>query len=315
MQILIVSGFLGAGKTTFIKEFLKRTDKRPVIMENEYGSNNLDSLELKSSTSKTKDFKVLEFMEGCVCCTMKDSFVNSVMTIYSGLSPEYLIIEPTGVGKLSSIMENLKPILDKVMFLAEPIVVLSPHAFNRNMKEWPELYTDQIKNAGKIVFSKCENTDADIIAAVTAEIKKINPDAETVSTHYSKKGDFWWDGLFSNSGEPTRIKTDALPGADGAETFSQVSIKKGKLCNPAFLISLMEDCLRGEYGHVVRAKGTVRVNEEMLRFDLADGCYAISGSDDETAQCVFIGEEPDENKLKDRLGVAAMSKRIKIGGR
>ncbi len=315
MQILIVSGFLGAGKTTFIKEFLKKTDKRPVIMENEYGSNNLDSLELRGETSGSKDVKVLEFMEGCVCCTMKDSFVNSVMTIYSGLSPEYLIIEPTGVGKLSSIKENLKPVLNKVMFLAKPVVVISPLAFDRNMKEWPELYTDQIENAGRVVFSKCENADADIIESVTAEIKRINPNAEIVSTHYSKMPDSWWDGLFSDGADTADSKPEKRSGDGEQKTFSQVSIKNGNLCSISFLICLMEDCLRGEYGHVARAKGTLLINGEMIRFDLADGFYAISGSADETAQCVFIGEELDENKLKDRLGVAVMSKRIKIGGR
>ena len=88
MQILLISGFLGAGKTTFIKELIKRTDKKPVIMENEYGANNLDSLELQNSSPKAGEIKVLEFMEGCVCCTMKDSFVNSVFTIYSSIGPE-----------------------------------------------------------------------------------------------------------------------------------------------------------------------------------------------------------------------------------
>ena len=70
MQILLISGFLGAGKTTFIKELIKRTDKKPVIMENEYGANNLDSLELQNSSPKAGEIKILEFMEGCVCCTM-----------------------------------------------------------------------------------------------------------------------------------------------------------------------------------------------------------------------------------------------------
>ena len=106
MKILIVSGFLGAGKTTFIKELVRRSGTRPVIMENEYGENNLDATELEQSLSAQKEMKILEFMEGCVCCTKKDSFVNSVLTVFSGLDPEYLVIEPTGVGRLSNILQN-----------------------------------------------------------------------------------------------------------------------------------------------------------------------------------------------------------------
>ena len=89
MKILLVSGFLGAGKTTFIKELIKRTGTHPVIMENEYGDNNLDSLELRNDAAREDDIQVMEFMEGCVCCTMKDSFANSVFTIFSSLDPEY----------------------------------------------------------------------------------------------------------------------------------------------------------------------------------------------------------------------------------
>ena len=105
MKVLIVSGFLGAGKTTFIKELVRRSGTRPVIMENEYGENNLDARELSAIQSPPptagaadaspspasgggQEMKILEFMEGCVCCTMKDSFVNSVLTIFSGLAPE-----------------------------------------------------------------------------------------------------------------------------------------------------------------------------------------------------------------------------------
>ena len=200
MQILLISGFLGAGKTTFIKELIKRTDKKPVIMENEYGANNLDSLELQNASPKAGEIKVLEFMEGCVCCTMKDSFVNSVFTIYSSIGPEYLIIEPTGVGRLSSIIDNLAPILKTVNTLLPPIVIVSPETYRHNMKEYPDLYSDQIASAKKVIFSKCENTDPAEIEAVSAEIRKINPEAEITGMHYSKMDVDWWEKIWEGEG-------------------------------------------------------------------------------------------------------------------
>ncbi|RKM56668.1 GTP-binding protein [Butyrivibrio sp. X503] len=323
MKILLISGFLGAGKTTFIKELINRTDERPVIMENEYGDNNLDSNELRQSTAKEEDIQILEFMEGCVCCTMKDSFVNSVLTVFSSLNPEYLIIEPTGVGKLSSIIENLKPILNTAVFLLRPVVVISPDNYRDNMKEWPSLYSDQIANASIVVFSKCEHTDPDIIADVVKEVKKINPAAEIVSEHYTLKDKEWWDGLFNLKGgakEEAESMTAATAGRPGGadsgsaaeDSFSQVSINRGGFRNPGELIQLLEDCLHGEFGHIARAKGTLWVSNEVLRFDLADRMYAITDSPDDGCQCVFIGKNLDEKKLRKRLCGGERNSRIML---
>ena len=295
MKILLVSGFLGAGKTTFIKELITNTDKQPVILENEYGSNNLDSIELQGTSSENKELKVLEFMEGCVCCTMKDSFVNSILAIYSSLGPEYLIIEPTGVGKLSSIIENLKPILNKVIYLLEPVVVLSPLNFKQNMRQYPDLYTDQIANAGIIVFSKCENCNSDELNAVVRELRKINPAAKIISEHYSKMDDAFWESLLETDGKVDHITKSDIQRTDN---ISQVSINSAGLYNPSQLIILLEDCLRGRYGIISRAKGTLRVGDEFLRFDLADRMYAITDTKADNCQCVFIGKNLDEKKLQ-----------------
>ena len=316
MQILIISGFLGAGKTTFIKELIKRTDKNPVILENEYGANNLDSLELQNTATDSNDVKVLEFMEGCVCCTMKDSFVNSVLAIYSSLCPEYLIIEPTGVGKLSSIIENLKPILNTVIFMLEPVVILSPLTFRQNMKQWPDLYTDQIANAGKIVFSKCENASVEELNYVVEQVRKINKTATIVSEHYTRMDDKFWNSLMEAGDEKIKLQdsylrhsadmtnennsSEGIPQTDTIN-ISQVSISCAGLHNPAQLVMLLEDCLRGSYGLISRAKGTLWVGGEYLRFDLADRMYAITDTSADNCQCVFIGKNLDEKKLNTYL--------------
>ena len=300
MQILLISGFLGAGKTTFIKELIKRTDKKPVIMENEYGSNNLDSLELRNASPKAGEIKVLEFMEGCVCCTMKDSFVNSVFTIYSSIGPEYLIIEPTGIGRLSSIIDNLAPILKTVNTLLPPIVIVSPETYRHNMKEYPDLYSDQIRSASKVVFSKCENTDIAEIEAVTEEIGKINPAAQILQTHYSNMDGKWWESIWESKGGSEHFSAGS-PEKKTQEHFTQVSIQKAGLKNPMQLIQFLEDALRGEFGFVSRAKGTLWVNDEMVRFDLADRMYVATGSSDDECQCVIIGKNLDEKRIRSRL--------------
>ncbi|MBE6003831.1 MAG: cobalamin biosynthesis protein CobW [Lachnospiraceae bacterium] len=299
MKILIVSGFLGAGKTTFIKELIRRTGTAPVILENEYGNNSIDAGELRSTDSGDKKLEVLEFMEGCVCCTMKDSFVNSVFTVFSGLSPEYLIIEPTGVGRLSNILSNLKPLLHDPVTLLNPVVVLAPRSYTQNMMEFEALYKDQIAYAKTVVFSKCENDDAEVLAATEAAIREINPDAEIICRHYTKQDDEWWRSVMALPADNIDITEESESKSDD---FSQVTMNNASMENPYQLIQLLEDCLRGQFGHIVRAKGTIPVGSETLRFDLADGLYSISDSPETANQCVFIGKDIDRIGLGIRTG-------------
>ena len=104
MKILVISGFLGAGKTTFIKALAEKTDKRFVVMENEYGEGGIDGGFLASGTGQA-EMKVWELTEGCICCTMKADFASSILTISNTLDPEYLVVEPTGLGKLGNMKE------------------------------------------------------------------------------------------------------------------------------------------------------------------------------------------------------------------
>ncbi|MBE5845638.1 MAG: hypothetical protein E7302_16005 [Butyrivibrio sp.] len=310
MNILIVSGFLGAGKTTFIKELIRRSCTTPVVLENEYGDNTIDSRELRSSNEGSGKLEILEFMEGCVCCTKKDSFVNSVLTVFSSLSPEYLIVEPTGVGRLSSIISNLQPILHENIKLLNPVVVLSPRSYHQNMSEWGELYRDQVANAKIVVFSKCENESPEVLMEVEKAIREINPDAEIISQHYTLQDDEWWksvmeldtkDASTTKNAGSFEFSEDASSGAKD-NSFSQLTLNDAKLENPGQLIMLLEDCLRGELGHIARAKGTIPVGNETLRFDLADGLYSIISSDETQNQCVFIGESLDNSGIAKRMG-------------
>ena len=105
MNILIVSGFLGAGKTTFIRKLSEKTDKPFAVMENEYGGAGIDGNLLEQNR-----LKVWEMTEGCICCSKKSDFAMSVLTIANTVAPDYLVVEPTGVGMLSSVIANLRKI-------------------------------------------------------------------------------------------------------------------------------------------------------------------------------------------------------------
>lgn len=308
MNILIVSGFLGAGKTTFIKELIKRTGTKPVILENEYGDNSIDAQELRSSSTGKNKLEILEFMEGCVCCTMKDSFVNSVLTVFSSLSPEYLIIEPTGVGRLSNIIKNITPLLHDKITLLKPNVIVTPRSYKQNMAEWEELYKDQIVNADTVVFSKGENESPEVLMETEAAIKAINPNADIIRDHYTGQTEEWWRSVLALPAPDTDISENDSE----AKNISQITLDDVKLSNLTELITLLEDCLRGELGHIVRAKGTLLVGSETMRFDLADRLYSITDSPQDTSQCVFIGESLDQTKIRSRMGRIFEPKKVSL---
>ena len=158
MKILVVSGFLGAGKTTFIRTLAERTKKDFAVMENEYGAVNVDGDLLE----QTKDLNIWELTEGCICCSMQNDFATSILTIANTVDPEYLIVEPTGVGILSKIIENIQKIEYERITLLEPLTILDGTMYDRCMSEFSEICEDQIQS------------------------------------HYTEQGDDWWDSLLTS---------------------------------------------------------------------------------------------------------------------
>lgn len=306
MKILVVSGFLGAGKTTFIKELIKRTGREIAVLENEYGDTNLDSQDIQESG----ELKVWEFAEGCVCCSKKDSFANTIIAVSASLDPEYLVVEPTGVGKLSNIMANIEKVSYEKIVPLKPLVVLAPVSYYENMAEYEELYTDQIAAAARVIYSKIENEDEDYMAQVSSEIRKINKTAAISDTPYKMHEDAWWDEILSDTYDETDSVDDGEDNDSDVIPLSakleQVSFRDVSLTSVSELILLLEDVLRYELGNITRAKGVIKTGHDYVRFDLADRRYAISGADEAIDnQAVFIGSSPDMSKLEKRLFKAA----------
>ena len=135
MKILLVSGFLGAGKTTFIKEMAKNINLEFVVLENEYADIGVDGDFLDE-----KNLNVWEMSEGCICCSMKGDFKSSIKRIYSEINPEYLIIEPTGVGMLSSIIENIREINNNDIEILSPLTLIDITSFNEYLETFNNFF-------------------------------------------------------------------------------------------------------------------------------------------------------------------------------
>jgi len=295
MKILIVSGFLGAGKTTFIKEMMKRCKREFVILENEYGSTDVDQQVLEQEDSAD----VWNLTEGCVCCTKSADLNASVATIESTLSPEFLIVEPSGVGALSNVLRNLKKIQYERITLLRPVTILNAETFLQDYEQYGEVYQDQIRTAGTIIISQPEHVDTDLYNAVVSKVAEVNETAEVLPVHYTKMNDEWWNSLLTTNYNGEKLE-EVDESSLGLETFP---IKNCAADSPVALMWILEAALSGVFGQIIRAKGILKAGPAWVKFDIAGGKYCIEGLGEEEsknvkAECVFIGRAIDLIALK-----------------
>ncbi len=184
MKILIVSGFLGAGKTTFIKALARHTGKEFAILENEYGAAGIDADRLRAEEGQSP-VNIWEMTEGCICCSAKGDFSLSVLSIANTINPEYLVIEPTGVGMLGNVLENVKQIEYERISILAPVTIADIYSCSRYLKEYPSLYENQIREAGTIFLSKSEQASPEEKEQARQILTRINPKATIYTDHYS----------------------------------------------------------------------------------------------------------------------------------
>ena len=220
MKILLVSGFLGAGKTTFIKEMAKNINLEFVVLENEYADIGVDGDFLDE-----KNLNIWEMSEGCICCSMKGDFKSSIKRIYSEINPEYLIIEPTGVGMLSSIIENIREIDNNDIEILSPITLIDITSFNEYLEAFNNFFIDNLKNTGKVILTKLENSSHFEIENIKNEILKINNNLEILTTDYRTFPKKWFGEILNKSIDNKIIdKNFSLKTHINLRTFSKENI-------------------------------------------------------------------------------------------
>lgn len=292
MKILIISGFLGAGKTTFIKEFSQHIKDEFAIFENELGEG-VDG-DLLQNSLNTEKINIWEMAEGCICCQAKGDLVGSVLTIANTINPEYLLIEPTGVGMLSNIIANLQKIEYERISILDPITIVDGKSYQRYQQEYPEIFRDQVENTSRILISKTEHMDQKERQTIITGLREYNQEAEIVASPYKEKDELWWNDLLQN--DFAKKITDLKAEENLPDTFS---IGNCAVKNPETLIITLENIIHGYYGNIFRAKGWVKAGNIYLRFDVADGLYSIIGAKDkEGFKVVFIGNRIDRLKLR-----------------
>lgn len=287
MKILIVSGFLGSGKTTFINRLSKRIENL-AILENDYAKADVDSQLLKESGSD-----VYSLDTGCICCTRQEDFATTVLTISNSIKPDFLMIEPTGLGYLSNVLNNIKKVQYDLVEVLSPITIVDYSTIDSTMEEYGELFIDQLKHAGHILLSKIEDLSEDKIEEIVAKLEK-HSTATIHKKHYSQFSPEEWDSLlqiynYSNIDQEAKknLSLDSYVYNDVYfKDFNDLGTIFNAVCSDRF-------------GKVTRGKGFVRVADKIVKIDIVQGKFNLEAYFGELPKMnlVFIGKDIEKESF------------------
>ena len=324
VKINIISGFLGAGKTTLIKKLLgseAMKGEKIILLENEYGDVGVDGSFLKDS-----GVIVDELNSGCICCTLVGDFQKAVDELIEKYNPDRLIIEPSGVGKLSEIVNAVEKCkaAHPEMEISGCATIVDAGKCRMHMKNFGEFFLDQVKTADTVIFSRTQNITADRVEKSRVLIAEAHEGVRVITTP--------WDDLSADvmlevveSGRPIVLHVEhehhhhdhdehctcgchdhdheghhhhhhadevfISIGWETAKRYEQADVEK--------MLNALSD--EESYGHILRAKGILQnAAGEWFQFDYVPGESEFrAGSPDYTGRICIIGAHIDEHELKE----------------
>ena len=183
-KIDIISGFLGAGKTTFIKKMLEEAYKgeQVVLIENEFGEVGIDGGFLKDA-----GIEITEMNSGCICCSLVGDFDKNLHEVLEKFHPDRILIEPSGVGKLSDVMTSVIKLEDECdVKLGGLVTVVNALKASKQMKAFGEFFNNQIEFATTVVLSRSQTASEDQLEFCVKQIQALNPKAAIITTPWDE---------------------------------------------------------------------------------------------------------------------------------
>ena len=329
-KIDVFSGFLGAGKTTLIKKLLSEAFKgeKLVLIENEFGEISIDGGFLKET-----GIEISEMSSGCICCSLVGDFSKALREVKEKFNPDRILIEPSGVGKLSDVIAAVEKTIaeDSDLVLNSAVTVCDAGKVRIFMKNFGEFYNNQVESARTIILSRTQNLSQDKLEAVVAALREKNPAAAIITTPWAEL-----DGsnileamehismaqqllekvramsrMAGNDAHEHHHDHDHGPDCDcgchghhADEVFASWGIETPKVFTEDELKSILTALDSEEYGIILRAKGIVRSAEGWIEFDYVPGEYEIRcGRADYTGRLCVIGSALREEKLPELFGI------------
>lgn len=328
-KVDIISGFLGAGKTTLIKKLLEERafpNEKIVLIENEYGEIGIDGAILKNNGIEIK-----ELNSGCICCTIAGDFRKALKEMIKMYHPDRIIIEPSGVGKLSDVLKGCQQyVTDKLIEIKLCMTVIDAMKYKLYMKNFAEFYKDQLVNAKTILLSRTQCMKPEALEFVINDIKQYNKSAPVITTQWE-----WLSGSeivkiaegseeycleknmmkelqasMKKTGRSYHISELKITGSEqkghhcADDLFSVWSKETGKVFDHSQLKHILSELEHAD-GLILRAKGFVRTGDNSwIQFDYVPGeCSMKEANADFTGRICVIGNNVDGLFLSELFGI------------
>lgn len=298
IKVDVVSGFLGAGKTTLIKKLLKAYEKEKVVLiENEFGEIGIDA-----DIVERDGFQVFEISSGCICCIMKKDFITVLERVIKEFKPERIVIEPTGLSILSEIIDilNSEEISCKCT-VNSLITVVDSLNYLEQCEAFGEFFEDQIVNAETLILSKSQLVEDEVLQKVIHSLKKLNSKARLKTAPWNELGTLEIEGLLGeaiNLSFSELLYTDYKPCSENE--FMTLGIESSKKFTIQELKDILDKLGHGSYGDVLRGKGFLKGVNSYLEFSYTNGQFTVQETAYKTSgKLCIIGKNLKEDELKE----------------
>lgn len=304
-KIDIVSGFLGSGKTTLIKKIVTEgyIGENIVVIENEFGKVNIDGRVLKNT-----GIIVEEITAGCICCSLTEDFISAITKVREIFNPNRIIIEPTGVAKLSEILNICKDKkYEEFIEINKVITVVDVKRFELSISYSKEFIDNQIRTTKSIILSKTAGVEPAIIQDIINYIKKINNTANIVNLQWEKVTAKEIINAMENRYETVsggnklgKIVGGRLYRDNSSHKFDTWEFETNRNFNRERIESIFQMLKnKNDYGDIIRAKGILKDAEgQWFRFDFVSGDIEFEEYSEGTIGSVcIIGSKLNKNNI------------------
>lgn len=320
-KIDVVSGFLGAGKTTLIKKLLKEAldGSKTVLIENEFGEIGIDGGFLKDAGIEIK-----EMNSGCICCSLVGDFGTSLKEVIETYAPERVLIEPSGVGKLSDVLKAVENVAgDLDVQVNSAVAVVDASKCKMYMKNFGEFFSNQIAYAGTVILSRTDKVSQEKLNAAVELIREHNQKATIITTPLSQLDGKDVLQTIEGADRLEDMMKEMLAGVheehehhhehgEGCtcgchdhdhhhadEVFTSWGMETPNTYTKEQIAHILEELDGGWYGDILRAKGMVPAEDgTWIYYDYVPGEHEIrSGKPEVTGKICVIGARLREEKL------------------
>lgn len=328
-KVDIFSGFLGAGKTTLIKKLIADgyNGQKIVLIENEFGQIGIDGGFLKES-----GIEITEMNSGCICCSLVGDFGTALKEVIDKYAPDRILIEPSGVGKLSDVVAAVKKV--EGTEICGTVTVIDASKCKIYLKNFAEFYENQIKYAGTIILSRTGNIRQEKLDQAVELIKGINDHSQVITTPWELLSGVqilkaiespitaadMAAALLEAEEHEHHHHHDHEHGEDctcgchdhdheghhhADEVFDSIGFETSRSFTEEGIKAALEKLDNGDYGMILRAKGIVAGEDgKWIHFDFVPGEADVrTGAADVTGKLCVIGAQVDKDKVKELFGL------------